>query len=439
MTQTKLLVIWLILLIILALRYYFYSTSQPQYKTGETVSYTATIFTEPTIKANRQEFVLNSITIVAPGFPRYHYADRLKISGKVVERKTSAINSWVPIKNRQELAIYFPKIEGENSDRLDTLGVISKIRQRVITVMRSSLPSTEGSLISGILLGSKEGFSQSFLNALKNTGTLHVVAASGMNVSIFASFIMGFFMRMLPRRIVAILVLLSIVFYTLLASLEPSIVRAAIMGGLVFTGSILNRALIAGWGLLLAGYSMLFFDPKLVFDIGFQLSFAATGGLLFLKPLLEKSWYWFGAVGKIAAIGDSSTTTIVAQIATLPILLSSFGSFSLLSIPVNTLVLWTAQPIMVLGITAALLSFLPGVAFLPLLAALPLLSFFEMVVNFFNKPQFLIDIKIPFLVALGYYCLLIGLYYWLSAMLKEQSPKSAAQNLKNLRTKSVPF
>ena len=415
MSQRTLILILFILSILLAIRFFQSFSSQTQYQGGEVIKLTATLLTEPVVKGNRQEFTLNNIQIFAPRFPQYHYGNQLVLEGRLTARETSKKSNWLLKKKQHALVMYFPHIERSSSQTL-VIGGIAQMRTHVHVIIKSFLPGTEASLLAGILLGSKEGYSDRFFEALRNTGTLHVVAASGMNVSLVASFVMGVFIHVFPRRIVAALVLLSIVFYTLLASLEPSIVRAGIMGGLVFTGSVLNRALIAGWGLLLAGYIMLFFDPELIFDIGFQLSFAATGGLLFLKPLLEKCWHWFSSVDKIPVIGDSFTTTLVAQAATIPILVSNFGTVSILSIPVNTIVLWTIQPIMFLGILASLVSILPGLSLIPLLAAFPLLSFFATVVELFHRPEFLIDVEMPFLAGLGYYFLLIGLYQLLRSI-----------------------
>jgi competence protein ComEC len=144
---------------------------------------------------------------------------------------------------------------------------------------------------------------------------------------------------------------------------------------------------------------MLLADPSLISDIGFQLSFLSTLGILYVKPILEKK----------PIISSEILTTIAAQIATLPVLLVNFGTYSLFSILVNGLVLWTVPILMMFGGAGAIL----GLIFMPLGQLLvylcyPLLLYFEAVVNFFGKIGGIISIKtFPWQFAAGYYCLLV--------------------------------
>lgn len=411
MPRNQLVFIWVVLFTLLALRFFFVFTDKPAYKRGEKISFTAMLFTQPQVVGNTQRFVVNGVSIVTARFPAYHYADGLLISGVVSEAKFSKKENGVLGKKEQDSVLFFPKIELEKSDKAAALAVISDIRQHIMRIIQHVLPTSSAALLSGIVLGAREDFSRDFYEALRNTGTLHVVAASGMNVSLVASFVMAILLRIVRRPIAAIFVIVTIIFYAFIALLQPSIVRAAIMGGIAFGASTLNRQTFALWSLIVAAFLMLLFDPKLLFDVGFQLSFAATAGLLLLKPAIENAWAWFHTIGKVAILGDSFTTTLVAQAATFPILLANFGTVSIVSIVVNTLILWVVQPIMALGIVAAILSIVPYLATIPIIATLPLLTFFESVVRFFNRPEFLFSFEVPFLAALGYYCLLIGMYF----------------------------
>jgi competence protein ComEC len=151
---------------------------------------------------------------------------------------------------------------------------------------------------------------------------------------------------------------------------------------------------------------LLLWQPNFLFDVGFQLSFMATGGILFVKPLLDDQVEKLGKLGEFG--GETVTTTLAAQLGTLPILLSVFGQFGLLSVLVNALVLWTVPVVMILGSLAAIF----GLVFAPLgqvflYPALPLLAFFETVVLFFGKSNLVIHSNpLPVAVWIGYYCLL---------------------------------
>lgn len=412
MSGSKILFVTLALLFVLAFRFILFFTAKPSFKHGELITFTATIGTQPATKGNVQQFEVSTqgqrIRIFVPRFPNYHYGDVVKISGTLAVQNSKDAKGMLS-KIHTTGIISFPKVEAKKS-QFSFLAVIEKFRQHVIGLIRQSLPSNSAALLGGILFGSKEVFSDDFSAALRNTGTLHVVAASGMNVTILASFFMTILLRFLKRRIAAMCVILAISFYCFLALLQPPIVRASVMGTSVFIASMFNRQAQAVWLLGLAGYTMLFFDPVLIVDIGFQLSFAATLGLLLLMPALEKTFHWFLVLKQVPLFGEGTTTTIVAQIATLPILLGNFGMLSLLSVFVNALVLWTVPAIMLLGIITALLSFLPILAYMVVISALPLLAFFETVVSLFDRGEFLLMIKLPFLAGIGYYCLLIGFY-----------------------------
>lgn len=416
MTRASLIVIWTILSVLLFLRFFSYFTSQPQYKAGQSVSIEGNITSAPVVKGNVARFDVGNLHIVTGRFPSYNYGDHIKVIGTVSARVPGDQKNGVLKKIRQDIVLYYPKIEASKSNsNLGTafLLIFPSMSGHIKKQISGQLPVGSASLLSGILLGSKEGFSQDFSDALRNTGTLHVVAASGMNVSLFASFVTTFLSRFFNRRIVAIIVILTIFLYAGLASFQPAIIRAAIMGSLAFAASALNRGAQAGWGLLLAGFAMLAIEPFLLFDIGFQLSFVATAGLLFLMPVFEDRFKLFARLKEVPLLGDGASTTIVAQAATLPILLANFGNLSIASILVNTIVLWTVPTIMFLGISASITSFLPFFPSLFLLASYPFLAFFEKIVLLFNQSQFVITLQIPFLMALGYYCLLMGLYFFL--------------------------
>ena len=132
---------------------------------------------------------------------------------------------------------------------------------------------------------------------------------------------------------------------------------------------------------------MLFISPNLISDIGFQLSFTATLGLILIPKIR--------AIGKIWVIGNDINTTIAAQIATLPILLINFGTYSIYSVLVNGLVLWTVPILMAIGWIGALV----GLIFIPLgqliiYLCYPLLIYFEKIVDFFGKTGGVVNISV---------------------------------------------
>ena len=366
--------VFISLAILFAIRFFTFYQNQPKYYNGQYLSFGADLLSQPQISARTQRIMVfldggQRVFITVPLFPQFYYGDRIHIVGNL---------SVKLLNNSDQIYIMnFPKIEAIPHQNIlgEGLAITSSIRQKVISVFESTLPQTSSGLLLGIVFGIKEGIPRDFYESLRTSGTLHVTAASGMNVTMVGGFLSALFAFFLRRQIAVLASIAGILFYAVLAGLEPSIVRASIMGTLVFSAQILGRQNLAAYGLFLTGYFMLLFNPNLLFDIGFQLSFLATAGLLFIFPLFNF---------KNLILGSDLATTISAQLAVLPILLSSFGTYSLWSILANTLVLWSVPFLMILGGLGALAGFIfePLASFF-LYLSLPLLLFFEKIVNVF--------------------------------------------------------
>ena len=204
------------------------------------------------------------------------------------------------------------------------------------------LPGDEGALAAVMLWGGSEGLSRQTKEAYRRVGLLHIVAASGYNVTLVTGWILSACLIWLSRRWALGVTVAGIVIYMLLAGWQPSIIRAGIMAILAMTGLILGRERDAKWLLMLTGAAMLAWNPKLISDIGFQLSFAATFGILtFLNT----------SPGVRSVLLADLKTTLAAQAMTTPLILHHFGNLSVISPLVNAAVLWTVPLIM--QITAA--------------------------------------------------------------------------------------
>ncbi|MBI2049701.1 ComEC/Rec2 family competence protein [Candidatus Roizmanbacteria bacterium] len=404
----------LALITLLSLRFFFFYHNQNQYKDKEKVGFTLTLTSDPQIVGSQQRISANlgtgeRILVITSLIPEFHYGDRLSVSGTINVRV---------IKDKVVLnTIYFPKIEAIKKD--PGLAVISSIRQKIIAMFSKSLPNPSSSLLLGIVFGIKEPMPKDFKDNLRTSGVLHVIAASGMNVTLIGGFISSFFAYFLKRQLALVISIVGIIFYAVLAGLEPSIIRASIMGILVFSSQILGRQNMARNGLIMAGFMMLFISPSLIVDVGFQLSFFATAGLLYIRPLFEQNLK-LKAILQRSFIGSDVITTIAAQLATLPILLANFGTYSLWSILVNGLVLWTIPSLMVIGGVSGL----AGLIFMPLGNILiylcyPFLFYFEKIVNVFGQIEDRIIIQeLSWSIIIGYYLILssIVLFFGRKAM-----------------------
>lgn len=411
----KPLLIGITLLILLACRFLFFYQGLHLSKDGEFIKFRIVLFSEPKIYQNYQRIEITyqgkeKIFVFTGLYPEYHYGDLLEISGRVKHRVINNHDKFI--------SMNYPEIKAVKNSENYFLAIVSKVRQKIILLFQQSLPVSSASLLLGIVFGVKDTMPKEFSENLKNAGVMHVVAASGMNVTLAGGFISNILVFFVKRKIALIISLFGILFYAFLSGLEPSIIRAAIMGGLAFSAQILGRQKLAVFALFLTGYSMLFVNPNLLFDIGFQLSILSTAGLLYIKPLFEINRTIKTFLSK-SLIGEDAVTTISAQTTALPVLIANFGTYSLWSILVNSLVLWTIPVLMILGGIGAILGILIApIGQLFLLLSVPLLLYFETVTNFFANQGIIKFQSISWQLVLGYYFILFSIVYFLKRNIK---------------------
>ena len=182
------------------------------------------------------------------------------------------------------------------------------------------LPSREAGLFLGVILGVRDKIDSEYYQQLKNAGVLHVIAASGQNVSIAAMLLLVIFDKIVKRRVALLFTGIGVLIYAILTGFDPPIVRASVMALLSFAALFSGKQINSVYVLLLTGWAMLFVQPEEITDISFQLSFMSTFGILTVKPLLDKLLNF----NFLVFLKDDITTTLSAQIATFPLMLSVF-------------------------------------------------------------------------------------------------------------------
>jgi competence protein ComEC len=391
----------LFLLCILGARFYFFYQHQPLYTDGQQLSISTTLLSEPSKSGKYQRITARlpkgeRLFINIASYPRYSYGQRLDVSGKLRIKE---------VEGKTIYTMSYPKVNIRRNDN-PLISAIAPLRARILWLFATSLPQPSGNLLLGIVFGIAEGMPRRFSEALQTAGVLHVIAASGMNVTIIGGFLASLFGKVVRRQYALAITIVGIIFYAGLAGFAASIVRASIMGILVFSAQILGRQTLALYGLLLAGFLMLFYQPFLLFDTGFQLSFMATLGLIVFNPLMQVALQKKGWV--ITLLGETDfLTTFIAQLATLPILLGTFGSYSPASIIVNFLVLWMIPLLMIIGGVGVIVGLIvPFVGQWIFYLSLPFLFYFESVVWFFGKSPSVYIETLSWQLIVGYYLLL---------------------------------
>ena len=384
------------LLLPLIVREFFYLEEQHIYKENEIYKKSYSFTHEPKRNPTSEYFFTDGILITLPLYPSYHYGDTYLIEGKI-DSKKSHKGDLLVLKN--------PKMTPQ--EHTDYLLAFSKnVRQKVEDSAITTLPSREAGLLLGVILGVRDKIDNAYYEMLRNAGVLHVIAASGQNVSIAAMLLLVIFDKVVKRRMALLFTSLGVLVYAVLTGFDPPIVRASIMALLAFIALFSGRQVNSLYILFLTGWVMLFVQPQEATDVSFQLSFLSTFGILTVKPILDRVF----SVGFVAILKDDITTTLSAQIATFPLMLSAFGAYSLLSFPINIMILWTIPIIMIFGGLGAILSLIyPPLAIPFMLLSYPLLAYFTWIVEFFSRFKYqLVVNSVPLTALFGYYLILLA-------------------------------
>lgn len=255
----------------------------------------------------------------------------------------------------------------------DAMASVEQLRAAIDASLSRVIPEPEAGLAAGILVGLRERVSREVSDDFTITGLTHVVAISGWNIALVAGIVTGLLRAVgLGRRSRSVLVMAAIAAYTVVAGAEASVVRAAVMGGVVIVAREGGHPAGAAAALGLACWGLLLVDPGMIADIGLQLSMAATAGLLALGAASERVVVRLTRGHAPRWFSETLGVSLAAQLTTLPLILAHFGRLSIVS-PLANLVIGPVVPFAMLGaaigvVTGTLADHLPG----PLLAPVDL-------------------------------------------------------------------
>ena len=380
---------------------------------GPAVTVTGTVAQAPGVRADYTELVLaveavgrpageggetqseaawpvrDAVLVRVPRASPYRYGDRLRVTA--VLRTPPALPGF---SYRDYLArrgihalIESPKVEvlgqgGGNPVQAALIALADRAQAEVAALW----PAPESALMAGILLGREEGISERLLAAFDDSGTRHIIAISGFNITLLAGVLTSMLLTFLNRRVAAPVVILLLAFYVALVGGDPAVVRAGIMGAITLLAILAGRPADALTSLGASAVLMTLARPWSLWEPSFQLSFAATLGLIVLEPRLEgwltgnvdtakdaknakdtKDKESLAPLGVLRALCGSNRpclpgwfreavlVSLAAQVATLPITLGAFGRLSLVAPLANLLVLPVQAAVMELGALATVL------------------------------------------------------------------------------------
>ncbi|MFA5129060.1 MAG: ComEC/Rec2 family competence protein [Patescibacteria group bacterium] len=300
--------------------------------------------------------VHGNVLVNAKLYPVFHYGDELEIKCKLREPEPIedfAYDKYLAKENIYSLC-YWPEIKFIKSGEGNKIVAgIFWAKEKLVATVNRILPEPQAAFLGGLLYGAKRGIPADLTEKFNITGTTHIIAISGYNITIIAVLLLRIAKNIgIGRKKSFWFALSGILFFVILTGAQASVVRAALMGSLVLLATQVGRISKITNALLLAAAAMLIFNPKiLAFDVGFQLSFAATIGLVFLSPIFEK---YFSKLPSVFGAKETFTTTMSAIVLTLPLILYNFGRISFIAPLANIFILPAIPLAMAVGSVAVL-------------------------------------------------------------------------------------
>lgn len=249
---------------------------------------------------------------------------------------------YLSLKNIRGI-ISIDSIRGAPAHGISVRSRFAALRATLSNVLARHHGPVEAGFLQGVVFGDRKDISPELKESFMNTGTIHILAVSGSNVALIAMMLyllLG--LLRFPKRAVVVLTLIGLFLYMMITGAESSIVRATIMGAVIVVGTAMERRTDVINSVAVAAMIVLLIDPLQLFDVGFQLSFAAVLSIILLYPRLEhlidaipeplEEVKLLNPVWKLFAVSAA------AQLGTLPFTAFYFERISLVSFAANIIV-----------------------------------------------------------------------------------------------------
>jgi len=285
------------------------------------------------------------ILIYTDPFFEIKRGDILEVEGKVEKRE------------KKDPLAFFPKVK--ILEKGSGGGVTEKLfyfKDKVTSFFYKTVPQEEAALLSGLVFGEKGGFSSEFKDNLAKSGTTHIVALSGFNITILVAAVAFIFEYFFSRGVTFFLTVLAIAAFTAMVGAEASITRAALMGFIAILAPLVGRVYSVRNAITLSALVMALFNPEVLISVGFQLSFLSLIGIVYLMPAIKEI---FSLEERKTFLNwrENLLMTLAAQMMVAPLGLYYFGRLSLFSLAANMLILEAVPYAMAMGGVLGFFSF----------------------------------------------------------------------------------
>ncbi len=374
--------------------------------------------------------VSGTVLLFVPRYPGYSYGDELTVTGELETPPQLDDFDYPAYLAHQGIyaTMLYPQVEVVGKGQgFKPLVWLYSVRARMSQTLAQVLPEPQASLAQGITLGIRDNIPDSVRDSFSHTGTAHLLAISGLHLSILAGILVSLGIRLFGKKhyLYVWLALGVIWLYASVTGMHPPVVRAAIMASLFLIAELLGRQRSAIIALTVAAAVMVGLSPQILWTASFQMSFMAMVGLIFVAPLFQslgrklikgKLGEEGSAVTVANIINDAAAVSLGAIIGVGPLVAYYFGIISFVGPPATFLALPALPAIIITSALSGGLGFiaLPAAQFFGWLAWLPL-SYLLLIVNAFTAiPSAFIEIDSfhPGIVGGYYLALALGVWFY---------------------------
>ena len=331
----------------------------------------AVVITAPVSTGQRQYFVVEPtagdgltdsglsarVCVIANPVPVVRLGDAVQLEGKMEVAADLSRGSRSAISTRGCVASVYATSMRVLGSTPSAQRAIADLRTRLGVVLRRLAPGDAGVLLAGLVTGDDDGFSIGRKDAFIRTGTTHLTAVSGANLALVTGILATVGSATIGRHRVPwqLATTTGIWTYALVSGMHPPSLRAAIVATAAVVAFRVGRRPDFVTLILVAAGTMVVLEPQQIESLGFRLSVAASLALvLVMTGLVTKD--------RTSRLGVALTATVAAQLATLPVLLPTFGTVSLMSVPANII----AVPLVAIAMPLAAIAAMAGLIWLPL-------------------------------------------------------------------------
>ena len=361
---------------------------------------------------NGEKVSRNSRDVIATFSDLEHFGvgDKLIVSGKFKVRADFQSDNGRVVEYRlmsysRKIAgdIAFPKLERRIPGRHNVWNIFANVKQKFMQTLNELFVAPASGLLAGIIIGDTSSLDNNLLDVFRAVGLIHIVVLSGYNITLVANFFIRIFAPLgYYRRLVTAMI--ALIFFIAVVGISQTALRAGIMALCAFAARYFIRPYIVSRGIFLALLIMVWISPyALLFDLSLQLSFLATFGIVYIFPLISEKFPNLAENN----FGEILLQTVAVNTVTLPIIIYQMGYFSLISFPINILVLGFIPGITIIGFLAVFI----GTILIPIgkLIAFPVQIIVDVIIKITGWTAEHDPFKLPFPTFSLYW--LLGIYF----------------------------